>query len=43
VPAQVIDKGIPTAALLAHVLVAKYATINRYTAYKESLSAQALR
>ena len=25
VPAQVIDKGIPTAGLLAHVLVAKYA------------------
>lgn len=25
VPAQVIDKGIPTAALLAHILVAKYA------------------
>src|ERR1700730_2505956 len=25
VPAQVIDKGVPTAGLLAHVLVAKYA------------------
>jgi transposase len=25
VPAQVIDKGIPTAGLLAHVLVAKFA------------------
>jgi transposase len=25
VPAQVIDKGIPTAGLLAHVMVAKYA------------------
>lgn len=24
-PAQVIDKGIPTAGLLAHVMVAKYA------------------
>lgn len=25
VPAQVIDKGIPTAGLLAHVMIAKYA------------------
>lgn len=25
VPAQVIDKGIPTAGLLAHVMVAKFA------------------
>jgi hypothetical protein len=25
VPAQVIDKGIPTAGLLAHVMIAKFA------------------
>jgi len=25
VPAQVIDKGIPTAELLAHVMIAKFA------------------
>lgn len=29
VPAQVIDNGIPTAGLLAHVLVAKYALCRR--------------
>jgi hypothetical protein len=34
VPAQVIDKGIPTAGLLAHVLVAKYALCRyRHNAY----------
>jgi transposase len=34
VPAQVIDKGIPTAGLLAHVLVAKHADHQRL--YRQS-------
>lgn len=28
VPAQVIDKGIPTAGLLAHLMVAKFAAVS---------------
>lgn len=37
VPAQIIDKGIPTAGLLAHMMIAKFATTCHFTVKSRSL------
>ncbi len=41
VPAEIIDKGLPTSGLLAHVLVAKHSDHLPFTARKLSSSAPA--